>query len=785
MHDHISNKYDEMRPRYGVIVIGSGYGGAITAARLAEAGHDVCVLERGKEWRSGEFPEKGEDVFHELRSKDHPLGLFEYIRGDEVDILCGNGLGGTSLINANIAFEPGQEVLGHPRWPRALREESLGRYFERAADMLQIAEVHSPSGTHLAKVSAHERSAKGRPGSFRLLKMAVNFDRYTDEPNHVGVIQDQCTLCGNCVTGCNDRAKNTLIMNYLPLARQHGAEIYAQVEVEFVLPARGGGYHVFTRYRASPDAEPVDKVLHARVVIVAAGVMGTLGILLRSRARGMALPRKLGQCFSSNGDLLGIGYNNDVRTNAVGLVRGTSVDSDDAVGCTIMSAIDYRNRSTLEEQFIIEEGAIPRALVGALRRAMSATSLVAGQDTDSGLRDEAGELARVAHDLVHESSGGALNHSMIYLGIGHDGADGRVILGHDGQARLLWGAVPDRPIFRSMSEEMRALVAGLGGTYIPNPRGSKLLGNNEVTVHPLGGCPMGDDRDRGVVDHAGRVFDPRGAQGDTTYEGLLVVDASIIPTSLGVNPFLTISALAERVADIFNSTHPEPVEPATQDIPAPVVADLRPGLEFSEDMRGVCTRAVVDAGSPDEFAHAADIAEQEGGGKLDVHLTIYTDDIEAFLASHAHEACAEGYIDAPMFGGRLPVEQGKFNLFIEGMVKEIRYHLEFMGTDGQCYSLEGYKTIHDDPGFDLWADMTTLYTTIRRGWSPAGPVVAQGILRVSVKDFLVQLTTFRIRHTHDTSVIAHWLARFGAFFFGELWETYVKPQWNFVLERAA
>ena len=783
----LSNAIGALRRRYGVIVIGSGYGGAISAARLAQAGHDVCVLERGKEWPSGEFPEDGESVAREVKTHDNPLGLYEYVRGDDVDVLSGNGLGGTSLINANVAIKPADSVFRDPRWPAAIRDGSddLEPHYNAVAAMLQLAEARPPCDSDLAKVAAHARSSVGRPGSFQRLQLAVNFDRYDNQPNHVGVTQSPCTLCGNCVTGCNYRAKNTLPMSYLPLARSHGAEIYCQVEVDFLLPAGDRGYHVFVTYRPE-RGEPVPQVLHARVVIVAAGVLGTSGILLRSRARGLALPPGLGSCFSGNGDLLGIGYNNDIRTNAVGLDEPDGCASDGAVGPTIMSMLDYRHRESRDEQFIIEEGAIPRALVRALRRVMPKAALFDGDDTDTGFRDKAKELARVVRDLVRDDPGGALNHSMIYLGIGHDGADGRIVLGHDGNARLLWGSAPDRGNFAKLSDEMRALVAELGGTYIPNPRGSELLGDNEVTVHPLGGCPMADDSRSGVVNDRGQVFDPNAASADGIHPGLYVADGSIIPTSLGVNPFFTIGALAERIAERFNAEHPDPIAPIAADIPAPPVAPLPIGLEFTEHMRGFCTPSVVDASSPGEFASAEQLAKWEGGREFHFRLTIMTEALEAFLISPQREADAVGYVAACMLGGRRQVSGGRFQLFVDhGARKLMRYRLRFTDEDGERYLLDGHKIIHDDPGIDAFEDLTTLYTTIRQGWSADGPVVAQGILRVHFGDFLEQLTTFRIRHLGDQEDAWPWLARFGAFFFGELWESYVKPQWDQDAYRAA
>lgn len=790
MGTRLSNHPSELRSRYGVVVIGSGYGGAITAARLAEAGHDVCILERGREWQPEDFPDEWEQVLDQIKSSHQPLGLYEYLAGDDVDIVSGSGLGGTSLINANVVLRPSNSVLAHPRWPRAIREEAasgaLDRGFQRVADMLRITEVQAPGGKDLAKVQAHARAAETRPGQFRRLPLAVNLEERaeSDQPGHEPgrVHQRPCVLCGDCVTGCKVHAKNSMNASYLPLARHHGAEIYTQMEVDCLVPAAEGGYHVQVVHRPGdrPDdrEDPERRSVHARAVIVAAGVMGTAGILLRSRARGLALSSRLGHWFSSNGDLLGIGYNNDLRTDTVGFGSRSDGQRDYVVGPTIASVIDYRDPEDAASQFIIEEGAFPRGLIKALRRAVPKLAFTRGEDTDSGLRDRARELARVMRDVVREDPEGALNHSMVYLGMGHDQADGLIVLDHHGQARVLWGAVPDRAVFRNLHREMRALVAALGGTHVPNPRGERLLSNNEVTVHPLGGCPMADDRTWGVVDHAGRAFDPGASDPAGVYGDLLVADGSIVPTSLGVNPLFTISALAERIAERFLADHPEPVRPAEGDIAEPVIADLRPGIEFSERMRGFCTKAVTGARTPEEYARAEALARQEGS-RMDLNLAIISDDLEAFMRTPAHEAYAYGDVDSVLLGERRRVEEGRFQLFVkQDGDKTMLYRLAFLSQDGKPYLLDGFKRMHDDGGFDGWEDATTLFTSIRAGWSLDAPIVAQGILRVHPGDFMEQLTTFRVRNSAGHMDSAAWLARFGMFFFGELWETYVRPQWE-------
>jgi len=773
MYSRLAGQPHEMKAAYGVVVIGSGYGGAITAARLAAAGHSVCLLERGKEWTPGQFPDDVTGVLGELRTDLNPLGLYDYQRGDDLDIFSGSGLGGTSLVNANVAIRPDADVFQQARWPKALQlaaeRGELGAYFDRVSEMLQVEQSDQADPAKVEGLRAGGTRAAARTGARHYkLHLAANLSRLDGRANAYGVSQTLCTLCGDCVTGCNIGAKNTLYMNYLPLARQRGAEIYVQVEVSHVARCPDGGWYVHaTQRQHGRDDQPC--AIHAGQVVIAAGVMGSAGILLRSRDRGLALSRRLGHYFSSNADLLGVGYNNDQPTDVMGFGNHPS---ELRVGPTIMSVVDHRDPGRpLAERYIIEEGAFPRALIDALRRVTPVVSFQQGQDTDAGLRDWAREVGRIMRDLAGRDAKGALNSSMLYLGIGHDTADGHIILDPAGRPKIVWGAVPDLPIFETISQQMYDITAALGGTYIRNPRWSKWFGHNAVTVHPLGGVPMGDDADRGVVDDLGRVHDPEGG----LHDGLHVVDGSIVPTSLGVNPFLTISALAERIADRMVAAHKAPLAPraAMVAVPAPVPPPV--GLEFTEEMKGHFTTSVTGARTEAEYRRAEAIGRGEGSF-INFRLTILIDDVDRFIRDRAHDAVAVGHVSSQALGAKRDVDDGRFNLFLDDDARGTRrmlYRLKFYGEDGQPYLLDGYKEIRDDPGLDVWADNTTLFSTIRRGWSLDGPVLGQGIIHVKVADFLEQLTTFRARNSPSALTSAGYLEHFGEFFFGSLWQVYI------------
>ena len=360
-------------------------------------------------------------------------------------------------------------------------------------------------------------------------------------PNAQGVTQALCTHCGDCVTGCRVGAKNTLDVNYLPAARAAGAEIYSRVEVDFLERLADGRWLIHTIAR--PDGQPaVRGQVIAGSVVLAAGALGSTQILLRSHANGLALSPALGRRFSSNGDLLGFGYNTSIQTNSAGFGLNVPLAGEARVGPTITGMADYRANPSLSQRYLIEDGAVPRALVDAARLAMPVAS---GPFADF----LAGE--RLAKDLLYLRTDGALNHSMVYLGIGHDSASGRIQLDASGNAQVVWPGVMQEPFVARLRAEMNAHAQAFGGRYVDYPRTSPIFGGALTTVHPLGGCPMSDRVEDGVVNADGQVWNAS-AGSTTPFANLRVVDGSTMPGSIGVNPLLTIAALAERAAERFH-----------------------------------------------------------------------------------------------------------------------------------------------------------------------------------------------------------------------------------------
>jgi cholesterol oxidase len=553
----LSTDSSKLSASYDVVIVGSGYGGSIAAARLAKGRH-VAILERGAEWAPGEFPEDADEGLDSLKSGRNPLGLVDFRMNDDVDIVLGSGLGGTSLLNANVIIEPDPDLFDRDPWPEEIRRDrdsgEMKRHFEAVRTALGGARQteHGPS---LLKTEALRRAVDAAGGRFGPATLAVNFDRYDGE-NAFGAYQLPCTSCGNCTPGCNVSAKNTLPMNYLPLARSNGAEIFTQIEVTHVESSEGGyvvhGLHhpgdkrAWTTLRRAPKPQPVE--IQARAVILSAGSLGSTEILLRARERGLALSDRLGLTFSGNADVLGMVYNSNDRLDTVGF--GTRAPRFAEVGPTI-TGIGHFNRDggfPLERRYLIEEGSTPSAIRGLLTRFSSWVP----RDVRAGdAQQRAARAARVLKDQGFRfDPDGALNHTFVMLGMGNDGSGGRLVLDGDGNVAVRWGSIRSEPIFAEIRESMHKITEALGGIFLLDIY-ARYSGRKEITVHPLGGAAIGNDASDGVVDHYGRVFDPtRGA--NELHPGLYVVDGAMVPGAVGVNPFLTISALAERTAAAVN-----------------------------------------------------------------------------------------------------------------------------------------------------------------------------------------------------------------------------------------
>jgi cholesterol oxidase len=768
---------DRLRDHYDVVVVGSGYGGAIAAARLAEAGRKVCVLERGREVLPGSFPRSLWRGLREIqwrrgnRRHGRRTGLFDVRPGRDISVLVGCGLGGTSLINAGVALRPPAWVFEDERWPAGLRQggpDLLAPYFARAEEMLEISTYpeHWPT---LPKVSALGTAADAVGGDVRAAPLAVSFQPGTTES---GTEHGPCQLCGDCTSGCNYGAKNTVATNYLPVAVAHGTEVFTETEVRTILPAASSPPETSAAgWIVSFDATGHGRerfgapslFVHADVVVLAAGSLGTTEILFRSQSAGLAVSPRLGAAFSGNGDALAFAYGTDAPVRGLGLgtaspapetvvgpciagmaavtsglpVDGGSTSSPGDAGPTPVrlgrkplngsgSLVTSTDGWLDPDDLLVQEGAVP----GALRAVFPATAaFVAPSDRDGDGGPGAGGRLGVLRQLgrrLRRSAGalsdagrpdGASRRILTYLLMGDDRGEGRLRPDGDG-LEVEWTDAGEQPIFDRGEELLRKASAALGAELVTNPFASPTFRDAPITVHPLGGCAMADDGAAGVVDERGQVFD---GEGTSVHDGLYVMDGAAIPRPLVVNPLLTISAMAERASALLIKDRgwepPGPVPEGAADGPPSghrTSAPERslPGLVFTERMRGFLTLAGEDA-SADEAARRG----RADGTSIEFVLTVTVDDLPALLADPSHPGRLSGTVVAPILSPRrLQVVDGSFVLVEEDPTHVdtwlMRYSMDLVAEDGRRYRFEGTKTLQDRAGLDAWSDATTLRVEI-------------------------------------------------------------------------
>ncbi len=431
------------------------------------------------------------------------------------------------------------------------------------------------------------------------------------------------------MSGCNYAAKNTVLMNYLPDARNHGAKIFTRVAVRFVQRKDDRWlvhYQVLDTGRERFDAPPL--FVSADIVVLAAGALGSTEILLRSADNGLPLSDHVGLRLTGNGDVLAFSYNSDREVNGIGWGHRNNGEVG-PVGPCITGIIDDRDQSDLEQGMVIEEGSIPGALADCLPESLAAVARTSGIDIDRGLQDRIQEIARELDSLVLGPYRGAVRNTQTYLVMSHDDGNGEAVLDGD-RLRIHWPDVGSQPLFERISKALQRAIKALGGTYLTSPIWNKLLGQRLVTVHPLGGCVMAEDAERGVVNHRGQVF--AGPQGSAFHEGLYVSDGSVIPRPLGVNPLLTISALAERCCALLAQDRGWTIDYTLPSVPPAPAPPRALGIQFSETMTGYISTQITD-----DYQAATDRGKADGSA-FSFTLTIISDDLDRMLADPKSQA---------------------------------------------------------------------------------------------------------------------------------------------------
>jgi cholesterol oxidase len=541
---------------YDVVVVGSGFGGSVTALRLTEKGYRVGVLEAGRRFRDDDFAQTSWRVRRFLYAPR--LGLYGiqriHLLPDSV-ILCGAGVGGGSLVYANTLYVPPQEFFDDPQWSGITDwKRELEPFYDQATRMLGVNQV--PHRSPLDDVFAAVADDMGVGDTFKLTPVGVYFGDGPGVPaadpyfGGAGPERHGCMECGACMTGCRHNAKNTLPKNYLGLAEMAGAVVHPLTTVTKVQPREEGGWAVET-VRTGPLMRR-GRTFTADHVVVAAGTYNTQRLLHRMKDEGV-LPQL--------SDRLG----HKSRTNSESIVGAVSTrdDTDFTKGVAITSSF-FPDPKTHIEPVRYGKGSNLMGMLGTVMtdavdgvprwkvwaRTMAADPKTALRSFSVRRWSEKGAIA-----LVMQS----VDNSLVV-----SGARSKVRGWHltsrqgEGTPNPTW--IPaGNDASRRIAEKIGGFPMGQLGDLIDAP----------MTAHFVGGCSIGADADHGVIDAYHRVFG---------YEGLHVVDGAAITANLGVNPSLTITAQAERAMALWPNKGETDARPPVGSSYAevPVVAPKRP-----------------------------------------------------------------------------------------------------------------------------------------------------------------------------------------------------------------
>ncbi|WP_436847501.1 GMC oxidoreductase [Streptomyces aureus] len=571
---------------YDVVVVGSGFGGSVTALRLTEKGYRVGVLEAGRRFTRDTLPKNSWDLKNYLWAPR--LGMYGiqriHLLGN-VMVLAGAGVGGGSLNYANTLYVPPKPFFEDPQWKDITDwEEELRPYYDQARRMLgvRLNPTMTPSDVHLK--AAAERMGVG--DTFHMAPVGVFFGDGQDadgkagaKPGEevadpyfggVGPARKACTECGECMTGCRHGAKNTLNENYLHLAEKAGAVVHPMTTVVSVTDDSRGGYAVQT-LPTDDRRKGRGRTFTARRVVLAAGTYGTQTLLHRMKAGGQLpyLSQRLGELTRTNSEAL-VGAQTDDRRYR----RAHGTKADFTRGVAITSSVHPDGDTHIEP-----------VRYGKGSNAMGGMSILQVPYAEGSSR-VAGWVANAARHpmLVLRSLSNRRWSERTIIGLVMQSLDNSLTtyLKPKGAGKGLLTArqghgAPNPKQIEAASRAASALAEEING--FPGSNVGELMGT-PLTAHFLGGCPIGAAADEGVIDPYHRLFG---------HPGISVVDGAAVSANLGVNPSLTITAQAERAMSFWPNKgeadpRPEPgasyerleaVEPHHPAVPADAFGALR------------------------------------------------------------------------------------------------------------------------------------------------------------------------------------------------------------------
>lgn len=778
--------------QHRAIVIGSGFGGAVAACRLAQAGVQVTVFERGRRYDQLD-PAFPRSTLKHLLWKPHLglYGIYDIRPISRIQVAQSAGYGGGSLIYANVHLRPPPEVFAN-QWPEGYSREALDPYYDLVAYMLDvrpITESHRAPPTK-TKVMRDVAVKLGRGAHFIYPPLAIKFSEVDEmEPNKFGVPQRRCQYAAQCIIGCPNRAKNTLDFNYLAVAEAHGADMRTECEVVLIeLLEQGAGYRVRYRDLARRSSELLSA--EAEHVFVCAGAVNTTALLLRCQQAG-ALPEispTLGDSYFGNGDLLAFAFD-------------TESPWEPDVGPTITSALLYDNKQAGTDRiwFLLEEGGFTSALLplvslsdtAPLRAAMLETATAEGlpstrvpaerlaglafADTTAAVVEEPPLPAdiRATYDHITERTlmgpeelrraaatpamfiglSEDIKKTAVFLAMGPDLLPGRINIEPNGTISLRWDVNGNLRLYSREERLARDISDALKARY--GAEAFWQFGRLPVTVHNLGGCRMGTSAQTAVTSELGEVlkYDPPDGgleEVPRKYDNLFVMDGALLPQATGVNPAHTIAAVAERnIERIIRRIT------GRDDWVAPEKANARPYPDPLTQVQVPPEGTSEPTTPPEQVTHIQILSgswrrsdvlvPEQNTVRCDVRLGIL--DMAEFVVDPHYTLSVDGTIEVEgLTRGPVAVLNGLCNLFMEQSdgSRLLRYLLPFHGQDGELYGVEVVKLIEPRPLYTRLTQPLVLPFEIYLGADEKLDTVGAGTLEFRAADLIRALASIEV-----------------------------------------
>lgn len=518
-----------MATDFDAVVIGSGFGGAVSALRLAEGGYRVVVLERGRRWQRDNYPSVSQrDWLWNESSPARNNGWLDIRLHGNIGTVAGAGVGGGSLHFANVVIDAHEDFF-KAGWPPEINFQVLAPYYQKVSDVLHPRRIPSNQQSNRTKLLKEAALLAGFAAQYDEVDLNIKFDdnysydasrvpRAEDSvmtPNADGIPQGFCVHLGACVLGCPVEARNTLALNYIPRAEKHGAEVRPLHIVRNIEPIAGGYRVHFDRIE---NEELKRGSVTGRIVVVSAGSIGSTELLLRCQKQHKSLPnlgKMLGSRWCTNANYLSPAFHN----RKVYPSRGPTISA----GIRFFGDNNYKG-----SRFMIEDGGVPDLLM----------------QYKENLKNPSGDALQFAAALASLYRGLSqqpFDNLMPWFAQGRDEPVGKFkvekkFFGWFGDyvLRLSWSRSGARKVLDHIQEVHRLLAEKTGSQFIIQNKDAF------ITPHPLGGCPLASKAEEGVVNHLGESF---------AYRNLYVADGSIMPAPVGHNPSKTIAALSERIVE--------------------------------------------------------------------------------------------------------------------------------------------------------------------------------------------------------------------------------------------